>query len=280
MNKAPVGAPEYPSAEFGGCSEKLQSILSRSRLASRNKSLSSSHDSTDTESMRTPSATMYSKSTGGLSRGISAATTASGRSSKSRRGPRQMSLLDKGIVFSRFNENIHEDIEWIMGQESTGSLCISPEEKARLDKNKKLKHDREKIYKGSMVHKLFEKRHGHSANGKGGGRASNSTPTTFPRRGHPHYYSQSNQRLTNNSPDSILGYRSSMDKLPSLDYVKASLKSMESKYSTSEPMLNIMSPSEKLELDADIMKMTPYVKYDAQIRRAYKQKYGPDLKIT
>ena len=41
-------------------------------------------------------------------------------------GRRQMSILDKITIFENKDDNINEDIAWIVGQEATGTLCVDP----------------------------------------------------------------------------------------------------------------------------------------------------------
>ena len=69
-------------------------------------------------------------------------------------GPRPMAVLDKRQVLRSHNEHLREDLQWIHGQESTGSLCISPDSEAR----RRALLSKERICKGSMAHRVFMQR--------------------------------------------------------------------------------------------------------------------------
>ena len=88
-------------------------------------------------------------------------------STKTSMSNRQMSILDKKSVFMHQNDFIHEDMSWIVGQENTGSLCVTtgpkkqpgiqhaviPREKDRykslMDKSSS------KLCKGSVAHQIY-----------------------------------------------------------------------------------------------------------------------------
>lgn len=67
---------------------------------------------------------------------------------------RQMAVLDKESVISKDNKEIGEDIMWIIGQESTGSLCVG--KGSRLQGSHK--YEKDKIVKGSCIRNLIELR--------------------------------------------------------------------------------------------------------------------------
>ena len=66
---------------------------------------------------------------------------------------RKNAILDKRSVFQKYNNYIHEDVEWIVAQESTGSLCIMPPKIGGCDPRRLW--DRERICKGSVARKIF-----------------------------------------------------------------------------------------------------------------------------
>ncbi|KAL3878521.1 hypothetical protein ACJMK2_030861 [Sinanodonta woodiana] len=144
----------------------------------------------------------------------------------SRPSTRQMVLLDKSTILSKFDDNIHEDLVWLEGQESTGSLCIRP----KLERNgKKMKQqtsfNKEKICRGSVAHKLLVESKGrrHPVLAVSGGKFMPPASLSPLLRAQTQY-SYSNHRLTTNSPD-LYHFDT---KLPHLEHIRASLKHMDS----------------------------------------------------
>lgn len=134
---------------------QLTTAASISRLTSRTNTLGKEGSLSPETTKNKDSNSMPTISLQGRHSKLSrASTTTSTKSAKSNKppGPRQMSVLDKKNVFTKYNENIHEDMEWIKGQESTGSLCISPES----DKERRRSMlSKERICKGSMAHRVY-----------------------------------------------------------------------------------------------------------------------------
>ena len=69
-------------------------------------------------------------------------------------------ILDKRSVFQKYNNYIHEDVEWIVAQESTGSLCIMP---PKISCDPRRLWARERICKGSVAHQIFLNKDGQNA---------------------------------------------------------------------------------------------------------------------
>ena len=168
---APKSATQQvpPDPPLEKCSEPLRKILSRRSRAKSSRStiipdsasvisgydgisnpdeVQSSITTSESNNSRSQARSRSQKSAGS-----SIKTSKSAQSSRTRSTLRQMAILDKSSVFQRENDNIQEDLGWIVGQESTGSLCIIPSKNGRSDP--RLKWDRERICRGSMVKKVL-----------------------------------------------------------------------------------------------------------------------------
>ena len=88
------------------------------------------------------------------------------RSNKTSTSNRQMSILDRTTVLSHPNDYLHEDLAWIIGQESTGSLCVTTNQQRQTNQrahNNKINYHKvttlpkkqSKIYKGSVAHQIY-----------------------------------------------------------------------------------------------------------------------------
>jgi hypothetical protein len=152
------------------------------------------------------------------SRSNSRQTVTSKVSSRSVPVHRQVVLLDKRAVLNRFNEEVGDDLDIIEGAESTGSLAIRPH--SERSKDPRVTYNRDRICRGSVVHKLFveTKRGRRPALGVSGGKFV-SPPVMSPLLRTQTQYSLSNHRLTTNSPD--------LYHLPPLEQFRASLRRMD-----------------------------------------------------
>ncbi len=156
-----------PEPPLEKCSEPLRKILSRRSRAKSSRSTTipdsasvisgydavSNPDEVQSSISESNNTRSQARSRGQKSAGSTIKTSKSAQSSSTRSTLRQMAILDKSSVFQRDNDNIQEDLGWIVGQESTGSLCIIPSKTGRSDP--RLKWDRERICRGSMVKKVL-----------------------------------------------------------------------------------------------------------------------------
>ena len=210
---------------------------------------------------------------------------------------RKMVVLDKNAILSHKNENIHEDIIWILGQESTGSLCLSGESGSNRAIHDRLgshnqqpppQHrqsqmhqaapaqprarasssaDKEKICRGSVAHKIYTmKSRSQPFLSVTGGRYYQQTLPSSPLLRTQTQYSLSNQRCIN-SPDVFGG---GMDKLPPLEQLRASLKHIEP--DNQGNLMNVITPLDRIKFeDTDaITKRKPFVKYSAEVMNSAK----------
>ena len=90
-------------------------------------------------------------------------------STKTTTSNRQMSILDRKSVFMNQNDFLHEDLSWIVGQENTGSLCVTtgprkqpgirhsviPRDNGRHKPI--IEKPNTKICKGSVAHQIYAK---------------------------------------------------------------------------------------------------------------------------
>ena len=158
MAPAPLcTSPVASQPDFNNYSESLRKTLGR-----RSQSKSRSSNVTD----RTSALNGYPEITSGRMRSAYSQSLpfktrfhdnspTMKRTSKSARSSylRKNAILDKRSVFQKYNDYIHEDVEWIVAQESTGSLCIMPPKIGGCDPRRLW--DRERICKGSVARKIF-----------------------------------------------------------------------------------------------------------------------------
>ena len=191
-----------------------------------------------------------------LDRSDSRQTNKSSNGSR-RSSNRQMSFLDKHSVLTKNNESIQEDIVWMEGQESTGSLAVRPKTYPNYsvrDREKDQQYNKERIRKGSVAHKLFvEKRSRRGPKLSVSGGKFTPPNSLSPLLRTQTQYSLSNNRLTTNSPDP---YHLNESKLPPLDQVRASVKR---DVNQSPPK---MPQSRSVTLTDD---MKPFVKYSPDV---------------
>lgn len=173
--------------------------------------LSQQRDHPDSEGMRT-----VSRNTG--------KTSSSQKSS--RPSTKQVVMLDKKMVLNRYNDGLNEDLDVIEGTENTGSLSVRPKSDRTFDRKPQTVrvYNREKICKGSVVHKLNvsnRQNSGRPAFKVSGGKYSSPTNTS-PLLRTQTQYSLSNQRLTTNSPDMY-----SQQLLPPLERLRTAVRHMD-----------------------------------------------------
>ena len=111
---------------------------------------------------------------------------------------RKNAILDKRSVFQKYNNYIHEDVEWIAAQESTGSLCIMPPKIGDCDPRRLW--DRERICKGSVARKIFLNKDGQNPSLSVNGNKDTlkySEPKRYPQNSR-NYYKQKIPEITRN----------------------------------------------------------------------------------
>ncbi|XP_061184683.1 uncharacterized protein LOC133192704 [Saccostrea echinata] len=156
-------------------------------------------------------------------------TAKTGSSLKSNRPSttKQVVLLDKKTVLNRYNDSLNDDLDVIEGTEHTGSLSVRPKSDRSFDRksqNNNKVYNKEKICKGSVVHKLNVANKQHSGRPvlKVSGGKYSSPPNTSPLLRTQTQYSLSNQRLTTNSPDMY-----SQQLLPPLEQLRSAVRHMD-----------------------------------------------------
>ena len=204
------------------------------------------------------------------------------------KGYRKMAVLDKKMVFSENNENLHEDIIWIVGQESTGSLLLDShvanmkhsssnrttnhprhqrqqnslhQRQSAGGQQKKGTADRERICRGSVVRKTHPlKSSNRPVFAVTGARLAQQQLQSSPLLRTQTQYSHSNQRCVN-SPDIFCG----LDKLPPLEQFRASLRHIEPDQRASPT--HVIAPLDRIKFEdtESIRKHKPFVKYSAEV---------------
>lgn len=144
----------------------------------------------------------------------------------SRPNTKQVVMLDKKMVLNSYNDSLNDDLDIIEGTENTGSLSVRPKSDRTFDrKPQPVKvYNKEKICKGSVVHKLNVSSRQNSARPAfkvSGGKYSCPTNTS-PLLRTQTQYSLSNQRLTTNSPDMY-----SQQLLPPLEQLRTAVRHMD-----------------------------------------------------
>ena len=76
---------------------------------------------------------------------------ASHRGSPVVKGQRKMALLDESAILDGENEALREDIIWLVGQQSIGSLCINESTSSK----RVPPYQKHRICKGSVAHKIY-----------------------------------------------------------------------------------------------------------------------------
>lgn len=201
-------------------------------------------------------------------------------------GQRQMVILDKEKVLTQHNDLYkEEDMMWLMGQESTGSLCLlsnqaSDEGKGRhTNCSKSLRSDsapkkknpnKDRIVKGSVAHKVYSAKNRSLPLMSVCGDKYTQTPLPSPIMRSQTQYSQSSTRMSMHSPDPYNIYSSSNDRLPPLEYLRANLWKMEHPEEARALAVQTNLLQKREEAQA-ILKKTPYVRLSADLRKAMSQ---------
>lgn len=168
---------------------------------------------------------------------------------------RQLVILDKRAVLTRFNNNLKEDLVWIDRTESTGSLAVRPRSERVTGTTT---YNRDKICKGSVVHKLYEaKKKNKSLKLKINGDKFNQPIAMSPLLRTQTQYSLSG-RLTTNSPEMCRP-----DRLPPLEQIRASLQQVGV---TKE---NYRTPLGYGHGVTVIKDLKPFIKYSSDIKSCY-----------
>ncbi|KAK2170511.1 hypothetical protein LSH36_2g00003 [Paralvinella palmiformis] len=298
VQPARYSTPEQQEMPLEKCSDQLRDILKRSRRVQSSRSVPIA-----------PVAGHEFVSIRPLARSMTNLGRNSARSNSSSQhrqaGYRKMAVLDKRMVFSENNENIHEDIIWIVGQESTGSLLLQ-NELAETEPNQpsnnrtasRLRHqrqqnaikqrqpvaaqpkkgslDRERICRGSVVRRSHPQRSGANRPGAPsvlfavtGARLAQQQLQSSPLLRTQTQYSHSNQRCLN-SPDLFSG----LDRLPPLEQLRASLRHIEPDRRANPT--HIIPPLDRIKFeDAESMtKDKPFVKYSVEVTNTARLRNG------
>ena len=207
MAPAPVRtSPATSQPDFNNYSEPLRKSLGR-----RSQSKSSNSNATDrTSTLNGYPEITSSRMRSAYSQSLPFKTRLHGnspalkRTSKSAPSShfRKNAILDKRSVFQKYNNYIHEDVESIAAQQSTGSLCIMPPKIGGCDPRRLW--DRERICKGSVAHKIFLNKDGQNPSLSVNGNKDTLKYNDFKRypQNPRHYYKQMIPQLTRNKvPD-------------------------------------------------------------------------------
>ena len=193
---------------------------------------------------------------------------------------RQSVMLDKRSVLTRSNENIEEDILWLAGQESTGSLCVLDSQSSSSSKQLSLQQspqqhqpapqmsvNRDRIRKGSVVRQIKArhlKRPKPMLSVSGDKFTETSKPSPLIRA--QTQYSHSSQRARISPEGSYHSFSQSFEKLPPLEQLRASLKQMEHSPSK-ESLVQVISTEDRIRLeDSQDYKKQPLLKYSPELR--------------
>ncbi|XP_021339094.1 uncharacterized protein LOC110440374 isoform X2 [Mizuhopecten yessoensis] len=200
---------------------------------------------------------------------IDSATTRSvsrqtGKSLSVRSSTRQSLVLDKKTVMNGYNENIQDDLALIEGVECTGSLAVRPKSDKTMDKESRraLMYNKERLCKGSVVHRINEGRNKSRMVLKVNGGKFVSPNTISPLQRTQTQYSLSNQRLTTNSPDPY------HQQLPPLEQLRASVRHMD----TADKQKNSSSYrySKPVTMTEEIK---PFIKYSPDVKKSRQPSY-------
>ncbi|ELT89324.1 hypothetical protein CAPTEDRAFT_207198 [Capitella teleta] len=262
---------QSPLPDVERCSKELRDILLRSR---RSPSRALTEPAVNRSSGNTPS---MGDCPSRLSRARSSASI-------KYQGPRQMSILDKQNVFLQSgDENLEEDLIWLMGRESTGSLCIDSQmgssdqigrhtscTQPRTSAAKKRAEIR--LCKGSVFHRLQTPRSTQKSmlTVCGDKYTQSQLPSTIMRSQTQYSHSSTRQVL---SPDPHTCY-SNFDKMSHLAKLRASMRRMDT--STEELLLQNDQQKKKQEAE-DISRKAPYVRLDAEMRKCVNQSNAQNL---
>ena len=293
VNSARFSEPEIPISPMDRCtSQQMQKILSKRHRHGNKSAMSEADQNQNQNHNHRNNVAAQNRVTGSPA---SLKTTAKPSPKLEKLRHRQMSVLDKDHVIKKDNLHLQEDLTWIVGQESTGSLKFKeglsqvralqqrhhpPHHKPPTadnhhhhnTTNSKKSHangkttpaqEKDRLHKGSMAHHNMKTRRQPllSVHGDNFTPQSNMSPllrTTT-------QYSLSSQRMTMNSPDLYNSF-SSYDKLPPLEQLRASLRHIDSAKQDSN-MVHMIPPLERMKFeDPENSKSKPFVKYTPEIR--------------
>ena len=278
--------PHPPAPDIDRCSEKLQEILIRSNTPSRRSRSVTSKRTTTSSAVSTVSNPRSSASSKRalVKRSQSMISVKSKTSALSRAsaGSRQMSLLDKRSVMSNLNENFTEDVAWIQGLESIGSLNVMRNDVITIDQRRSNTHgfDRERLRKGSALkqraqtakpatrvcHAELEVHGGQCDRPTNQSQAVVRARSRIPFHAINRYFPKAphNSGVFNSqSHSSCLG---SFDSLPPLEQLRASLRKFNPSSSTSkDELMSLVPTSQRQSLTADYKRM-PFVKFSPEFR--------------
>lgn len=203
----------------------------------------------------------FDRSDSSTTRSLSRQTGKSGsiRSSTTR----QSLKLDKKIVMNGYNENIQDDLALIEGVECTGSLAVRPKSDKTMDKESRraLMYNRDRICKGSVIHRINESRNKSRMLLKVNGGKYVSPQSMSPLLRTQTQYSLSNQRLTTNSPDPY------HQQLPPLEQLRASVRHMATADKQKSSAYRYSKPVTMAE------EIKPFIKYCPDVKNKRQPSY-------
>ncbi|KAK6172721.1 hypothetical protein SNE40_016325 [Patella caerulea] len=174
----------------------------------------------------------------------------------------QLVVLDRNVVLNKFNENSTQDIVWLEGQDSTGSLTIRPQSFGSRRRPASSRHDR--ICKGSVSRKLNEaaKRKNQPEMKIMGDKFVHPSAMS-PLLRSTTQYSLSNQRNVMSSPDLYHGHHGHHDFLPPVEQMRVSLRHIDN----SRDIYSHMSPYTRSTPYTEDLK--PFIKYSPEIKAKF-----------
>ena len=190
-----------------------------------------------------------------------------------------MAILDKSSIIDVANPTLHEDVVWVVGQESTGSLCLQPGGSAgsrRLSRTQRnlpasaTVSSRDRVCRGSVVRQRHSTSRYQPANGppRGVSGGKYSSPHRRSAMLVQTQYSQSGQRVPACTPDlPELSNRlsTSYERLPPLDQLRTSIKQLDSITPRSTECKQVISPLERMHLqDEEPAQDRPVVEYTSE----------------
>ncbi|XP_050416321.2 uncharacterized protein LOC126830093 [Patella vulgata] len=174
----------------------------------------------------------------------------------------QLVVLDRNVVLNKFNENSTQDLVWLEGQDSTGSLAIRPQSFGSRRRPASSRHDR--ICKGSVSRKMNEaaKRKNQPEMRIMGDKFVHPSAMS-PLLRSTTQYSLSNQRNVMSSPDLYHGHHGYHDLLPPVEQMRVSLRHIDN----SRDNYSHMSPYTRSTPYTEDLK--PFIKYSPEIKAKF-----------
>ncbi|ESO93664.1 hypothetical protein LOTGIDRAFT_153114 [Lottia gigantea] len=185
---------------------------------------------------------------------------------KSRPVTQQVVILDKNTVLNRLDEISPQELAWLNGQDSTGSLSLRPQTVGSVRRPASSRYDR--ICKGSVSGKLRQSallRNEPPKINVNGDRFVHPSALS-PLLRSTTQYSLSNQRTLNSSPDLYHSHHGNFDHLPPMEQVRVSLRHVDNSldnYGRTSPYIRARKYTDELK---------PFIKYSPEIKAKYSRK--------